>query len=75
MGHGDEIILVDAHFPGESLGPLCIRADGLDVPSLLDAILPLFELDGYDEPPAMMMDVVARDMADPMLESDYRADW
>ena len=31
MGHGDEIILADAHFPGHSFNPRVIRADGLDV--------------------------------------------
>ena len=31
MGHGDELILADAHFPGESLGPPVLRADGADV--------------------------------------------
>jgi L-fucose mutarotase len=27
MGHGDEIVLADAHFPGESFGRRVIRAD------------------------------------------------
>ena len=72
MGHGDEIILADAHFPGESLGIPCLRADGLQIAPLLDAILPLFELDNYVESPVMMMAVVAGDSADPTVESDYR---
>ena len=29
MGHGDEIIFSDAHFPAHSMGPQVIRADGL----------------------------------------------
>ena len=73
MGHGDEIVLADAHFPGESLGPRVIRADGLAVPPLMEAILPLFELDSHDEAPAMMMAVVPGDTADPTVEADYRA--
>ena len=73
MGHGDEIILADAHFPGESLGPMVVRADGLAIPPLLEAILPLFELDSYDDAPAMMMDVVPGDTPDPAVEADYRA--
>ena len=28
MGHGDEIVLADAHFPGERMGRPVIRADG-----------------------------------------------
>jgi L-fucose mutarotase len=43
MGHGDEIIFADARFPSESFNANVIRADGLRVPELLDAILPLFE--------------------------------
>lgn len=35
MGHGDEIIFSDAHFPAHSLGPQVIRADGLSVSDLL----------------------------------------
>ena len=45
MGHGDEIVLADAHFPGESFNGRVLRADGLRIPDLLAAILPLFELD------------------------------
>ncbi|MEM7119567.1 MAG: L-fucose mutarotase [Chloroflexota bacterium] len=73
MGHGDEIVLGDAHFPGESLGVPVIRADGLLVAPLLEAILPLFELDSYEEAPVMMMAVVPGDTADPTVESDYRS--
>lgn len=47
MGHGDEILLADANYPAESCGPKVIRADGLDIPSLLSAILKLFPLDTY----------------------------
>jgi L-fucose mutarotase len=34
MGHGDEIILADAHFPGESYNKQVLRADGLKIPEL-----------------------------------------
>ena len=73
MGHGDEIVLADAHFPGESFGVPCLRADGLAIAPLLDAILPLFELDSYVGSPVMMMAVVAGDSADPTVQTDYRA--
>ncbi len=73
MGHGDELVLADAHFPGESLGPRVVRADGLSVSALLDAILPLFELDGYDPSPATMMAAVPGDTLDPRVEAGYRA--
>ncbi len=70
MGHGDEIILADAHFPGHSIGPRVVRADGITVEELLGGILPLFELDSYASP-LMMMEVVPGDTLDPAVESDY----
>jgi L-fucose mutarotase len=70
MGHGDEIILADAHFPGHSIGPRVIRADGIFIQNLLDGILPLLELDSY-APPLAMMQVVPGDLADPAVERDY----
>jgi len=70
MGHGDEIILADAHFPGHSIGPRVVRADGITVKELLGGILPLFELDSYASP-LMMMEAVPGDTLDPAVESDY----
>ncbi len=72
MGHGDEIVLADAHFPGETYGQRVLRADGLRIPDLLDAILPLFVLDTYVESPLIMMSVVAGDQLDPTVEVSYR---
>jgi L-fucose mutarotase len=54
MGHADEIVLADAHFPGHTIGQRVVRADGLNVSQLLDAILPLFELEKTDDALAMM---------------------
>ena len=72
MGHGDEIVLADAHFPGESCNDCVLRADGLRIAELLDAILPLFALDSYVENPVFMMAAVPGDMLDPVVEQSYR---
>ena len=72
MGHGDEIVLADAHFPGETYGKCILRADGLRIPDLLDAILPLFILDNYVESPLIMMSAVSGDQLDPAVEASYR---
>ncbi len=72
MGHGDEIVLADAHFPGETFGRCVLRADGLRIADLLDAILPLFALDTYVESPLVMMAPVPGDQLDPMVEASYR---
>ena len=71
MGHGDEIVLADAHFPGESMNPHVIRADGLKIPDLLEGILPLFELDNYVDHPLVMMAAVEGDQLDPKVEESY----
>lgn len=71
MGHGDEIILADAHFPGESFNSRVIRADGLKIPALLEAILPLFELDSYVPDPLLMMAAVEGDTLDSNVEDAY----
>ncbi len=71
MGHGDEIVLADAHFPAESFNHQVIRADGIKIPELLAAILPLFELDQYVENPLIMMDAVEGDTLDSLVENSY----
>jgi L-fucose mutarotase len=71
MGHGDEIILADAHFPGETYNSRVVRADGLRIPDLLAAILPLFELDSYVDHPIVMMAAVKGDSLDPEVEISY----
>lgn len=71
MGHGDEIILADAHFPGETYNDNVLRADGLRIPDLLEAILPLFELDSYVPNPLIMMAAVPGDQLDPKVEDEY----
>lgn len=71
MGHGDEIVLADAHFPGDTYNDHVIRADGLSIPDLLDAILPLFELDTYADDPLVMMAAVEGDSLDASVEKSY----
>lgn len=66
-GHGDEIVLADAHFPTSSVcrsGPREIRADGHNIPSLLEAILKVFPLDTYVDYPVAVMEQVSKDKGD-----------
>lgn len=71
MGHGDEIVLADAHFPGETMGRRVLRADGIRAADLLAGILPLFALDTYVPHPVVMMSVVPGDTADPAVEESF----
>ena len=70
MGHGDEIILADAHFPGHTLNARALRADGIPITTVLEGILPLFELDSCADP-LVMMGAIAGDDLDPQLENSY----
>lgn len=73
MGHGDELVITDAHYPAHSKCPSrVVRADGLKAADLLKAIAPLITLDDYEIPVAMIK-VAERDTEDPQVEKDYRA--
>ena len=56
MGHGDELMLADADFPAESNNDYVIRADGVNVATLLEAILQYFPLDTFVDKPVITMD-------------------
>ena len=71
MGHGDEIVISDAHFPGHTFNPRTLRADGIGADRLLAGIIPLFELDAYATP-VVMMAAVPGDTLDPAVEAKYR---
>ena len=75
MGHGDEIVFSDAHFPAHTFGrdgAIVLRADGLACDKLLAGVIPLFELDAYATP-VVMMAAVPGDTLDPAVEKAYRA--
>ena len=73
MGHGDELVLSDAHFPAHQLHHRVIRADGIGVATLLAGISPLFEYDAYVHAPLIMMHAVEGDSLDPTVEERYLA--
>ena len=58
MGHGDEIAIVDANYPGDSAGPELVRLDGVSATDVLDAILTVMPLDTFVDDQAFGMEVV-----------------
>ena len=72
MGHGDEIVIADANFPGSSTGPDCIRADGSSASQMLQAILSLMPLDTFAPDPALTMQVVGDPDAVPDAVADFQ---
>lgn len=72
MGHGDEIVLADANFPAASNSKRLVRADGIEIPKLLSAILELVPLDQYDEEHFILMKKCDGDNADVSVWEEYK---
>lgn len=72
MGHGDEIVISDANFPGEGLGPDCIRADGSTASEVLEAVLSVMPLDSFVPDPALTMQVVGDADTIPEAVADFQ---
>jgi L-fucose mutarotase len=76
MGHGDEIVIADANFPGTRLsrgpGQRLIRADGSDASQILRAVLSVMPLDTFVSDPAMSMQVVDDPDAVPDAVADFQ---
>ena len=58
MGHGDELVIVDANFPSASKANRLVRLDGLDAVRVLDAVLSLMPLDSFVDCAAFTMEPV-----------------
>lgn len=64
MGHGDELVISDAHYPAATTAKYCgniVRLDGHSNVPLLDAILQFFPLDTSVDKPVTLMEVQACD--------------
>ncbi len=73
MGHGDEIVLADANFPAEFLGPMTIRADG-DLGHRHARCRPHpLPLDQYVEETAIGMQVVGDPAARQPIDDEFDA--
>ena len=71
MGHGDEIVIADANFPGAGIAQRLIRCDGIGIPVLLEAVMTLLPLDDFVERPAVLMAVGEGEQA-PGIWETYR---
>ena len=71
MGHGDEIVLADGNFPSASNAKRLIRADGLDVCTLLEAIMQFFPIDTFVEDNAVAMATVEPEESDPPIWEEF----
>lgn len=72
MGHGDELILADANFPADSHAQRIVRADGIDLETLLPAILKFFPIDTFVAEQALVMQPVGSNVAEPEIWAMFR---
>jgi L-fucose mutarotase len=73
MGHGDELVIVDANFPAVSTAQRLIRLDGVSATRALQAVLSLLPLDDFVDSPAAVMQVVdAPDMVPEVVQEFKR---
>jgi L-fucose mutarotase len=62
MGHGDEVVIVDSHYPADTAGKSStygkiLRLDAADTARAIRAVLSVFELDSFVAHPAERMAV------------------
>ena len=62
MGHDDEIVIADAHFPAEAMGKRVIQYPCISAPEMVEAIVKVMPLDTYVEAPVMVMSLVESDV-------------
>jgi L-fucose mutarotase len=72
MGHGDDIVIVDAHFPAVSMAKRVIRLDGVSAPAALQAVLQLIPLDTFVDDPALRMEVVHDPNEVPEVQKEFQ---
>ena len=72
MGHGDEIVVVDANFPADSMAQRLVRLDGLPVTAVTDAILSVMPLDDFVPEAAWRMEVVGDPTAEQPIFAEFR---
>lgn len=73
MGHGDEIVIVDANYPAELAGPQVIRLDALSATQALDVVLAVLPLDSFVPDACVRMEVVGKPSRDEPIFEEFRA--
>ena len=73
MGHGDNLVIVDANYPAESAGRPVLRFDGHPATAMLDAVLSVFPLDTFVPEAAWVMAVVGEPDAEEPIFAEFRS--
>ncbi len=78
MGHGDDLALVDANFPAETIAAATtsqrlVRLPGLPMARVAEAILSLLPIDDFVQDPVRRMEVVGDASAIPEVQREVLA--
>lgn len=73
MGHGDEIVIVDANYPAKSSGPRLVRLDAVSAPQALDLILTVMPLNSFVPDACVRMEVVGKPTREEPIFDEFRA--
>ena len=73
MGHGDEVTIVDANYPGSSAGPEVVRLDAANAIQALDAILSVMPLDDFVPEACWVMTPVEKGGKEPSIFAEFRS--
>src|SRR5690606_41535096 len=73
MGHGDELVIVDANFPAASMGRRVVALDGVSATRALEAVLSIMPLDDFVDAPCARMQVVDDPDAVPEICQEFQA--
>jgi L-fucose mutarotase len=73
MGHGDELVIVDANFPAASTGRRVVCMDGVSATRTLEAVLSVMPLDDFVDEPCARMQVVDDPDAVPEICREFQA--
>jgi L-fucose mutarotase len=72
MGHGDDLVVADAHFPAAAMAKRLVRLDGIDGPRALQAILSVMPLDDFVDEPCGRIEVIGDPTAEPEVCREYQ---
>ena len=73
MGHGDMLVIADAHFPSYGCGKRVVSALGNNAVEILEAILKLMPLDQYVDDPVSLMPLCGDDKVTPPIWAEIQA--
>jgi L-fucose mutarotase len=79
MGHGDDLALVDANFPAETVARetvsgKIVRLPGLTVARVARAVLSVLPIDDFVDDPVRRMEVVGDAAAVPQVQEEVKAE-